>query len=116
MPSKFSSAKPIGSISRWHCVQSERTRCSSIFWRIVGSFAFGSAGRGGSGGTSGGGFGGLMPSTLPMIHLPRVTGDVRSGFDVVARNAPLPSSPLRTSMSGPSVTRRNWLPVMFGMP
>ena len=51
-----------------------------------------------------------------MIHLPRVTGDVRSGLAVVARNAPLPSSPLRTSRSGPSVTRRNWLPVMFGMP
>ena len=25
-----------------------------------------------------------------MIHLPRVTGDVRSGFDVVVRNAPFP--------------------------
>ena len=28
-----------------------------------------------------------------MIHLPRVTGEVRSGFDVVVRNAPLPSQP-----------------------
>ena len=38
-----------------------------------------------------------------MIHLPRVTGEVRSGFDVVVRNAPLPSSPRRMSRSGPSV-------------
>ena len=45
-----------------------------------------------------------------MIHCPRVTGEVRSGFDVVVRKAPFPSSPRRISMSGPSVTRRNWLP------
>ena len=30
-----------------------------------------------------------------MTHLPRVTGEVRSGLEVVARNAPLPSRPLR---------------------
>jgi hypothetical protein len=109
IPSKFSRENPIGSIRLWHCTQSGRTRWSSIFWRIVGSAALpaASATRGGSGGTSGGGSGGLTPRTLVMIHLPRVTGDVRSGFDVVTRNAPLPSSPRRASMSGPSVTRRN---------
>ena len=42
-----------------------RTRWSSIFWRIVGSFALPVASaRGGSGGTSGGGSGGLMPRML----------------------------------------------------
>ena len=90
-------------------MQSARTRCSSIFWRIVGSFVLPAASFvfGLSGGTSGGGSGGLMPRTLVMIHLPRVTGEVRSGFDVVVRNAPLPSSPRRISRSAPSVTRRN---------
>ncbi len=96
----------------WHWMQSARTRWSSIVCRIVGSLALpvASAGRGGSGGTFGGGSGGLMPRMFPMIHLPRVTGEVRSGLDVVTRNAPLPSRPRRSSMSGPSVTRRNWLP------
>ena len=86
----------------WHWMQSARTRWSSIFCRIVGSFALpvASAARGGSGGTSGGGSGGLMPRMFLMIHLPRVTGEVRSGFDVVVRNAPLPSRPRRRSMSG----------------
>ena len=47
----------------------------------------------------------------PMIHLPRVTGDVRSGFDVVTQERALArAGPRRVSMSGPSVTRRNWLP------
>ena len=35
---------------------------------------------GGSGGTFGGGSGGLIPRMLPMIHLPRVTGDVLLGL------------------------------------
>ena len=36
-----------------------------------------------------------------MIHLPRITGDVRSGFDVVTRNAPLPIRPQRVLHVGP---------------
>jgi len=116
MPSKFSSENPIGSIMLWHCVQSCRTRCVSIFCRIVGSLAFGSAARGGSGGTSGGGSGGLMPRMLVMIHLPRTTGEVRSGFELVTRYEPFPMMPRRKSISAGSVTRRNWLPYTFGMP
>ena len=38
------------------------------------------------------------------------TGEVRSGFDVVTRNAPLPVRPRRASSPGPSGMRRNWLP------
>ncbi len=96
----------------WHWMQSARTRWSSMRCRIVGSWALpvASAGRAGRAGTSGGGSGGLIPRMFPMIHLPRTTGDVRSGLDVVTRNAPLPSRPQRSSISGPSVTRRNWLP------
>ena len=76
----------------------------------------GRGGRDGGPGGPGGGFGGLIPRMFPMIHLPRVTGDVRSGLELVARKAPLPSRPRRDSISGPSVTRRNWLPVMFLRP
>src|SRR5687767_15529235 len=85
MASKFSSENPIGSIIRWHWMQSARTRCSTIRSRIVGSLTEPRASGllAGSGGTSAGGSGGLMPSTFVMIHLPRVTGDVRSGFEVV---------------------------------
>ena len=39
IPSKFSSANPIGSIMLWHWMQSARTRCDIIFIRIDGSFA-----------------------------------------------------------------------------
>ena len=46
-------------------------------------------------GGAGGGAGGGVPSTTPITHLPRCTGDVRSATDVSARIAPLPSSPRR---------------------
>ena len=82
MPSKFSSAKPIGSISRWHCTQSgahamvSASSCaSSAPWRSGPRRAAAAAARPAAGS------GGLMPRTLVMIHLPRVTGDVRSGFE-----------------------------------
>jgi len=39
-----------------------------------------------------------MPRMFVMIHLPRVTGEVLSGFAVVTRNAPFPVNPFRTSM------------------
>ena len=42
--------------------------------------------------------------------------DVRSGFEVVTRNAPLPIRPRRDSKPGPSSTRRNWLPYTYGIP
>src|SRR5436190_838212 len=44
-------------------------------------------------GTSGGGGGGGVPSRFSRIHLPRTTGEVRCGYEVVARIAPLPSRP-----------------------
>ena len=96
----------------WHWMQSARTRCFIIVWRIDGSFALPveSFSCGGSGGTFGGGSGGLIPRMFVMTHLPRVTGEVRSGLAVVVRMAALPRRPLRTSISGPSVMRRNWLP------
>ena len=40
-----------------------------------------------------GGSGGLMPRRFVMIHLPRVTGEVRSGFDVVVEERALAEQP-----------------------
>ena len=41
-----------------------------------------------SAGTFGGGDGGGVPSRFSRIHLPRTTGDVRSGYDVTVRMLP----------------------------
>ena len=59
--------------------------------------------------TFGGGGGGGVPRMFSRIHLPRTTGEVRSGYDVTVRMLPWPSSPPRT-LSGSRVTRRKWLP------
>ena len=53
-----------------------------------------------SGGTSGGGGGGGVPSRFSRIHLPRTTGDVRSGYDVTVRMLPWPSRPPRRLPGG----------------
>ena len=50
----------------------------------------------------GGGAGGGVPSRFSRIHLPRTTGDVRSGYDVTVRMLPCPSRPPRR-LSGGSV-------------
>ena len=66
-----------------------------------------------SAGTFGGGGGGGDPSSTSMIHLPRITGEVRSATDVSTRMLPCPSTPRRYSGS---VTRRNSGPLTFAMP
>ena len=53
-----------------------------------------------SAGTFGGGGGGGTPSRLSSIHLPRMTGDVRVGYDVTIRMLPWRRSPPRTPSSG----------------
>ena len=94
--SKFSSEKPIGSIMLWHWIQSARTRWSSIFCahrrllRIAGRvrrLAAAAAGR------SAADPAGSCRGCSPMIHLPRVTGDVLSGLAVVDRKAPFTEQP-----------------------
>jgi hypothetical protein len=45
--------------------------------------------------TPGGGGGGGVPKILSSSHLPRSTGDVLFGYDVVASIDPLPSNPPR---------------------
>src|SRR5262245_21977620 len=67
-------------------------------------------------GTFGGGSGGWVPRRFIMTHFPRATGEVRFVKLVANKTAPFPSNPRRASNSGPSVTRRNPAPYMFGMP
>ena len=68
------------------------------------------------GGTFGSGGGGGVPSRFSRIHLPRTTGDVRSGYDVTVRMLPCPSRPRALAVRGRASTRRKWLPFMLGMP
>ena len=89
--SKFSSAKPIGSITLWQlahtgigAVLRPSARASSSASRPSASPL--------SDGTSAGGGGTGSPSRFSSTHLPRSTGDVRSACDVTARMLPWPSS------------------------
>jgi hypothetical protein len=93
--SKFSSASPIGSIIRWHDAHAALARCASSRSRtdrrcpsltdVVASRP----------GTFGGGGGGGVPSITSITHFPRMTGDVRSAFEVIVSSAPLPRRPRR---------------------
>ena len=91
--SKFSSAKPSGSITLWQLAQTGFARCSAICSRIVLGFSPSPFSL--SCGTSGGGGGTGVPRMFSRIHLPRTTGDVRSAYDVTASTLPWPSSPQR---------------------
>ena len=55
-----------------------------------------------------GGLGAGVPRIFSMIHLPRSTGEVRFGYEVIVRTLPCPSRPRRSS--GSPSTRRKWLP------
>ena len=95
--SKFSSAKPTGSIRLWQLAQAALARCCGqplahrrALPTTVLSF---------SAGTSGGGGGGGVPSRFSRIHLPRITGDVRVAYDVTVRMLPCRSSPPRALSS-----------------
>ena len=112
--SKFSSARPSGSITRWQDVHAGLLRCCSMRSRTesvrpasVVPFVSSSAG------TFGGGGGGGDPSSTSITHLPRITGDVRSAIEVSVSTLPWPRMPRRSSGT---VTRRNWLPVTLAMP
>ena len=76
MPSKFSSAKPSGSIIRWQTAQDGLARCCSMRWRMVIGLVPASSL---SEGTLGGGGGGGVPSNCSSTHLPRIVGAVRLG-------------------------------------
>ena len=70
----------------WQLAHTGFARCCTMRSRIDSTLPSGV--RSGSWGTSGGGGGGGDPSTFSRIHLPRWTGDVRSGYDVTVRMPP----------------------------
>src|SRR5215468_7366012 len=69
--SKFSSAKPIGSIIRWQELHAAFARCASIRSRTVSGFPPDTAEVSSSLGTAGGGGGGGVPNSTTITHLPR---------------------------------------------
>ena len=75
--SKFSSANPSGSIAEWQPLHDGFCRCWANLSRMVAGGAPGFCSMLVS--TPGGGGGIGMPKILFSSHLPRSTGDVRSG-------------------------------------
>ena len=73
--SKFSSAKPIGSMSLWQLAQGSFLRCSVICSRKVMILL--SPFESSRGGTLGGGSGGGVPRMFSSTQTPRFTGEVR---------------------------------------
>src|SRR5262249_17259478 len=64
------------------------------------------------GGMSGGGGAGGDPRRLSSTNFPRLTGDVRVGFEVTARTEPSVRMPPR-GLSGGNFTRRISSPITF---
>src|SRR5262249_57707708 len=89
--SKFSRVKPSGSITEWQLLHAGFFRCAASRSRIDAGAAPGLSVRFVS--TPGGGGGTGRPKMLFSSHLPRSTGDVRSGYDVVANSAPRATRP-----------------------
>src|SRR5215471_11236150 len=89
--SKFSSVNPNGSITEWQLLHVGLVRCWASLSRIV----FGAAPGWVSSAvfTPGGGGGMGRPKILFRSHLPRSTGEVRSGYDVVTKMAPCANNP-----------------------
>src|SRR5688572_8089769 len=84
--SKFSSDKPSGSMIAWQLEHAGFSRCCTIRSRIDKTAPAALVGF--NSGTFGGGGGGDVPRKFSRIHLPRTTGDVRSGWDVTVRMLP----------------------------
>src|SRR5262249_33102579 len=81
--SKFSSAKPSGSIRWWQDAHDGFFRCASI--RSRSDRGCPSAPASLSAGMSGGGGGGGAPRRFARSHRPRIGSDVRLGYDVTVR-------------------------------
>src|SRR5262245_42913645 len=91
IPSKFSRASPMGSISLWQLAQTVLLRCWAMRSRMESDFSGASF----NGGTFAGGDGGGVPRIFVRTYLPRLTGDVRLAIEVKVRMLPWPRSPLR---------------------
>src|SRR5204863_24897 len=99
---------------RWQTAQAGFARCAVIASRIVSGLPVSALSVLSAGMFAGGG-GGAADRRFSSTHLPRTTGDVRVAYDVSVRMLPWPSRPPR-GLPGGNVTRRNWLPWIFGMP
>src|SRR5678815_4561439 len=97
----------------WQLLQLGLLRCSARRWRMDRTAAPGLlsilVSTPGGGGVIG------NPRMLFRSHFPRRTGEVRSGYDVVASSAPCASRPPRW-FGFVSVTRRKRLPYTPGIP
>ncbi|MNC84951.1 hypothetical protein D3C83_05200 [compost metagenome] len=91
----------MGSMIWWHPAQTGLLRCCSRRSRTDFAVAVGLSS---NAGTSGGGSGGGLPSRFCRIHVPRMTGEVRFGFEVTSSRLPCPSRPRRASLA--TATRR----------
>ena len=118
--SKFSIAKPIGSISAWQLAHTGDARCLTVASLIV-SLLPGSSLSVLSAGTFGGGGGGGAASRFSSTHFPRTTGDVLAAYEVTVRMLPCPSSPPRglpcRQRDAPEITALHvWNPVVLRQP
>src|SRR5690348_1249134 len=95
----------------WQEEQAGLARCCSSCWRsdavvpMAASFRLGTPGGGGGGGSL---------RKFSRIHLPRMTGDVRVGYEETVRTLACVSTPDRSSPV--KLTRRNSGPEMPGIP
>src|SRR6516165_3771724 len=93
--SKFSSANPGGSITRWHPAQTALLRCNSNCARTVfGTFAAALLLSSSVGTFGGAGGGGVLRNVLS-TYFPRKTGEVLVATEVMDRTLPCPSRPRR---------------------
>ena len=69
-----------------------------------------------SGGIFGGGGGGGVPRMLSRMKSPRLTGEVRVGFEVTASTVPSVRMPPRRDFRAADTTRRISSPITFVIP
>src|SRR5580704_4491887 len=104
--SKFSSAKPGGSITRWHPAQGWLVRCNSSCARTVFAAAGAPLLLSSSVGTfGGGGDGGVLRKVLS-TYFPRNTGEVLVATEVMERMLPCPSRPRRLGSVSSTLRKR----------
>ena len=99
-------------MNAWQEAQAGLFRCASRRFRIVSPRISGESS--GSGGTSFGAGGGGVPRIFSRMNLPRLTGDVRFGWEVKVRMLPWVRIPRRGVPA--RETRRNSSPSTPGSP
>ena len=98
-PSKFSSARPIGSVIRWQPAQEGLELCTARRSRAVRAF---SASSSLEKSTFGGGSGTCWHSSSSRIALPRCVGELRTAWELAARKLTCVMMPRRGLSGGNS--------------